>query len=260
MGNVVALQTGGKIAGIIPTSIEEVFRLASAVAKSGLAPRGMETAEKLTVAIMHGLEIGLSPMQAIQRIAVVNGRPTVWGDAIPALVLSRGFHLNETIEGQGDARVATCTVVRPDGTMVHRSFSVADAKKAGLWGKAGPWQQYPERMLLMRARGFACRDGAADVLAGLYLREELEGEVRDVTPAPAKQTVLPPMGVAGKALPPIVGAIDAQEDPTEEAREAVREAVNIEMLEHIREAHPDADWSALKADFDAKAEALRARM
>ena len=27
----------------------------------------------------------------------------------------------------------------------------------------------------MRARGFACRDGAADVLGGLYVAEELEG-------------------------------------------------------------------------------------
>lgn len=174
--NVVALRTGGAITGIIPQSIEEVFRVATAVAKSGLAPNGMNTAEKLTVAIMHGMEIGLPPMQAIQRIAVVNGRPTVWGDAIPALLQSRGFKIRELMLLSGDHRTAVCEVIRPDGEQIERKFSVADAKTAGLWGKAGPWKQYPDRMLQMRARGYAARDGAADVLAGLYLREEMEDD------------------------------------------------------------------------------------
>lgn len=176
MSNVVALKSGGAIGGIIPQTIEEVFRVATAVAKSGLAPNGMNTAEKLTVAIMHGMEIGLPPMQAIQRIAVVNGRPTVWGDAIPALLQSKGFKLRERMSGTGDARCAVCEVARPDGDVVERTFGVADARQAGLWGKVGPWKQYPDRMLQMRARGFAARDGAADVLMGLYLREEIEDE------------------------------------------------------------------------------------
>ena len=176
MGNVVSLKSGGQIGGIIPQTIEEVFRVATAVAKSGLAPNGMNTAEKLTVAIMHGMEIGLPPMQAIQKIAVVNGRPTVWGDAIPALIQSRGFKLRERMVGTGDARSAVCEVVRPEGDVIERTFSVADAKTAGLWGKVGPWKSYPERMLQMRARGYAARDGAADVLMGLYLREEAEDD------------------------------------------------------------------------------------
>lgn len=255
MGNVVPLQTGGKIAGIIPTTIEEVFRLASAVAKSGLAPRGMETPEKLTVAIMHGLEIGLAPMQAIQRIAVVNGRPTVWGDALPALLLARGFSIGERIEGSGDDRVAVCKVVRPDGAMIERTFSVADAKRAGLWNKQGPWQQYPERMLRMRARGFACRDGAADVLSGLYVAEEIEEErpMRDVTPR--KDVVLPAIG---KPLPPLVGeVVEDARTQTDEAREAIAEAGSLAVLDHLREAFPDADWNALTPEVEARAAALR---
>jgi hypothetical protein len=89
------LRAGGKVTAIIPQSVEEVFRLATAIAKSGLAPSTMRTAEQITIAIMHGAEIGLPPMQAVQRIAVVNGRPTIWGDAVPALLLSRGFKLDE---------------------------------------------------------------------------------------------------------------------------------------------------------------------
>lgn len=196
-----------RVSGIIPSTLDEVWRLATAVVKSGLAPEGIKETEQVTVAILHGLEIGLPPMQAIQRIAVVNGRPTIWGDAIPALVLSRGFRINEWIDGENDARVAWCEVTRPDGQVITRKFSVADAKRAKLWQTQekvkrktrqgewyekendSPWYRYPERMLQMRARGLACRDGAADVLSGMYLREEIDDDQptppRDITPRTA---------------------------------------------------------------------------
>ena len=171
---VVPLRTGGKVSGIVPTSIEEVFRLATAIAKSGMAPRDMATPEKLTVAILHGLEIGIPPMMAINKIAIVNGRPTLWGDAVPALLLSKGFKLREMMYAEGEDRFAQCTVIRPNGEQIVRNFSVRDAMTAGLWGKQGPWKQYPDRMLQMRARGLASRDGAADVLSGIYLAEEMQ--------------------------------------------------------------------------------------
>lgn len=166
-----ALVAGKKPTGIIPTTAEEVFRLATAIHKSGLAPSTMKSAEAITVAIMHGLELGLPPMMSVQNIAVVQGRPTLWGSAVPALLWSRGFKIEETVSDG----VATCTVTRPTSEKITRTFSEADARKAQLWGKAGPWQQYPSRMLQMRARGLAARDGAADALSGLYLQEEIEG-------------------------------------------------------------------------------------
>jgi len=171
---VVPLRAGARVQAIIPQTVEEVFRLATAIHKSGLAPSTMSKVEQITVAIMHGMELGLPPMTSVQKIAVVNGRPTIFGDAVPALLLSRGFRLVEKMDGVDDARGATCCVIRPDGTKIERRFSIGDAKIAGLWGKAGPWKQYPDRMLQMRARGFAARDGAADVLAGLYIAEEAQ--------------------------------------------------------------------------------------
>jgi hypothetical protein len=174
------------VRAIVPQNMDDAWRIAKAVCAAGMAPNGLGTPEKAMIAIMHGLEIGLTPLMALQRIAVVNGRPTLWGDGAMALVRASGLatYVKEWIEGEGDARVAYCSTVRKGETAVEtRSFSVADAKKAGLWGKSGPWQQYPTRMLQMRARAFLLRDVYADAMGGMYLREELED---DAGSAPAR--------------------------------------------------------------------------
>jgi hypothetical protein len=172
---------GAPVAALVPQNLEEAFRLAGAIAASALAPRGLDKPEQIMVAIMAGAELGLAPFQSLQSFAVVNGRPTLWGDGLVAVVRARGVRIKEWIEGEGDAMVAHCEVTRPDtGETIPGEFSVADAKKASLWGKQGPWQQYPRRMLKARARAFALRDGCADMLRGIQVREEVE----DYDPAP----------------------------------------------------------------------------
>lgn len=194
------MMAGGAVRAIVPQSMEEAYRLSTAICKAGMAPKGLDTPEKAMIAIMHGLEIGMTPMAALQRIAVVNGRPTIWGDAAIGLVRGSGLceYVRETMAGEGDQRVAKCEAKRKgEPEAVTRTFSVADARKAGLWGKSGPWSQFPDRMLQLRARAFALRDGFADVLGGMYLREELDDQapMRDVTPPPApmpEQRLTPP--------------------------------------------------------------------
>ena len=169
------MQAGGQVAALVPQTLEEAFRVSQAIAASGLAPKGMDKPETVMVAIMAGAELGLAPFQALQSFAVVNGRPTLWGDGLMAVARSQGIKAREWIEGEGDQIVAHCEVTRPDtGEIIERAFSVADAKKAALWGKAGPWQSYPKRMLQMRARAWALRDGCADMLRGFQVREEVE--------------------------------------------------------------------------------------
>ena len=157
--------------GVQLRSFDELGRFCKAVVNSGLAPKGFNSPEAVMVAVQHGLELGLPPMQALQSIAVVNGKPVIYGDAALALATSHPAFLDieETVEGN----VATCVVKRCDRSAVVRTFSEADAKKAGLWGKAGPWQQYPNRMLQMRARSWALRDAFPDALRGLGIREEV---------------------------------------------------------------------------------------
>ena len=186
MGDALAkaeLRSGGSVGAIVPQDAEQAYRMAQLIAKSGMAPTGMKEPEKIVTAIFHGLEVGLKPLQAVQSIAVVNGRPCIWGDAALGLVMGSGLldDILEFIDGEDDAMTAVCRVQRKgmkSGT--ERKFGVADAKKASLWGKTGPWTQYPKRMLQMRARAFALRDGFADVLKGLHVYEEVRDYARPV--------------------------------------------------------------------------------
>lgn len=179
---------GAPVAALVPQTLEEAFRLAGALAASGMAPRGIDKPEQIMVAILAGAELGLAPFQSLQSFAVVNNRPTLWGDGLLAVVRGRGVRVKEWFDNDDEPTKAFCHVTRPDtGEEVERSFSIADAKKANLLGKQGPWQTNQKRMLQMRARAFALRDGCADMLRGIQVREEVEDyqHVRDVTPRTA---------------------------------------------------------------------------
>jgi len=166
-----------------PKSLKEAEQLAQLVFDAKLAPKGFGSPKACLVGILYGMELGLSPMAALQKIALIDGRPTLWGDAALALVQSSGLlgSFSETIEQQIDPStnhfrwVATCTLTRANlRDPITRTFTSDDAKRAGLWQKPGPWSQYPKRMLTIRARAFALRDAFPDILSGLYIREELD--------------------------------------------------------------------------------------
>ena len=235
-----ALEAGARPQPIIPTNIEQVYRLADAVSKSGMAPRGMEKPETITIAIMHGLEIGLTPLQALQRIAVINGRPAIWGDGAMGLVRASGLceYVKEDAAGEGDKLTASCTVKRKgEADAVVRTFSVADAKRAKLWGKQGPWTEYPQRMLQMRARAFALRDVFADVLGGLYLAEELQDvPMKDATPRPPAPAAIE----APKAqTPPAPGHAPAKAQPASQGSDNDNPEALLKWIEETLAAVTD---------------------
>lgn len=177
-GKKVVVHAGAKLAAFIPQTLEEAWRLAGALASSGMTPKSYgQDQNKIMVGMMAGAEVGLTPMAALQSIAVIGNNPSLWGDGALGLIQASG--LLEDMDETDDGTTATCTLKRKGrATAIVRSFSMDDAKKAGLAGKAGPWTQYPARMRQMRARAFAMRDGFADVLRGLHIAEE----ARDYAP------------------------------------------------------------------------------
>ncbi len=163
---------------ISPKTLTEAMEFAGMIANSSLCPPSFKgKAGDVIIAMQMGAEVGLSPMQALQNIAVINGRPCLWGDAALAVIQSCSHYVshNEWFEGsEKDGNLtAFCSVIRKGQEEYIKTFSQKDAEKAGLWKKAGVWQQYPSRMLQMRARAFAIRDKFSDALRGIKIAEEV---------------------------------------------------------------------------------------
>lgn len=168
---------------LVPQNLREAMELSKLIADSDLAPKDYRGKPgNVLIAVQMGQEVGLSPMTAIQSIAVINGKPSLYGDVGKAILLSKGFIIEEddteVVKKTGAGR---CKITRPGHPPCERTFSIANAKTAGLFGKEGPWTKYPERQMAWRAFWFAARDIAADVLKGLSGAEELQDyELREM--------------------------------------------------------------------------------
>lgn len=155
-----------------PQTFEQALTFANYLADSDMVPKDFKGKPgNCLIAMQWGSELGLKPLQAMQNLAIINGRPSLWGDAV--IALARGSVLCEYITETDDGNTASCKVKRRGEPEEIRTFSIEDAKAAGLHGKAGPWTQYPKRMRQLRARAFALRDVFPDVLRGLPVAEEL---------------------------------------------------------------------------------------
>lgn len=224
--------------GMAPRTLEEGWRFAKVAAASELLPthyQGKPAA--VFIAIQMGMEVGLPPMAALQSIFVTNGRPSLYGDGLLAVLRAapvfRDIDEYFLVAGKRVDRLAATDLTKDDTTavcelrrrdserVISGTFSIGQAKRAQLWTKAGPWQQYPDRMLRMRARGFASRDGFADVLKGLRTVEELQDEpppaaapepardVRRLSSRPAVVDAAPPLVEPLQIGPTLVARVES---------------------------------------------------
>lgn len=193
-----------------PTSMEEAWKYAEMLAKSQFVPTAFQSNQKngdqtanVFFACQYGARLGLDPLLAVQNIAVVNGKPAVYGDLMLAICqASPQFeYCTETFDANVNEWTCKCKRKSSPSATV-RTFSLNDAVlahyitlgangeikkqkwdyKTNAWtdDKFSPWVTNPKRMLQMRARSFALRDTFADVLKGIACREEVVDIVPEV--------------------------------------------------------------------------------
>ena len=169
--------------GQILSNFQEGIVFSKTIAETTLVPKDFQgNWPNVFLAIQTGAELGLPPMQSLQSIAVISGRPALWGDAMLGLV--RASQLLVSIKETNPTGLeAVCEVHRKgESETVTRTFSIEDARHAGLIDKhgnargregTGPWKDYPKRMCMWRARSWALRDTFGDVLKGIANAHEL---------------------------------------------------------------------------------------
>lgn len=201
--------------GFMPSfrTFDEVWRWCDMVSRSSIVPKAFKgQPADIMVAVQFGSEIGLKWLQSLQSIAVVNGTPSIFGDAALALVRSSGL-LEEfdewlevngvrqdkavdvlALEKQGKEIIQYCRSKRKGMAARTTFFGVGDAKSMGLWMKKGyngfetPWCTAPGRMLMWRARSWNLRDNFGDVLKGISFYEEAQ-DLDTCQPPSATETI-----------------------------------------------------------------------
>lgn len=176
---------------LVVKSTDDLMALATGFHTAGIAPKGLESPNKIFAALVLGAELGMTPGQSLRWVAVINGRPSVYGDGILSVARADpnfkgirswfeldGAMLDGPLIEKGklgdfpDSYTACCEVSMKEGPPQVERFSVGMAKLANLWGKAGPWSSYPHRMLAARARSYALRDSCPAALGGVLTPEE----------------------------------------------------------------------------------------
>ncbi len=178
-----------------PTSLKEVWRFGEIVCASGLAPKSVRSPEAATIIVMTGRELGLTAMQSLRSIHVVDGKPLLSADLMLALVKRHKdcefFTCTETT-----GKVATFVAKRRGEPEQRLSFTIEQASAAGLTGKDN-WRKYPDAMLRARAIAALARMAFPDAFVGVYEEDEIqaprrvESDVRavpDARPTPAPES------------------------------------------------------------------------
>lgn len=169
------------------------WSLANKVARTDFVPKDMRgKPEAVLACILTGHEAGVTPMQALQKIYIVNGKAGMESELMRALVQRAGHEI--WIEETSSER---CTVAArrtddPEGRTLRITWTMDDARRAGLVGK-DVWKKYPADMLLARATSRICRILFPDVLAGLsHTKEELIEDALDAEPVTVDHSPEPP--------------------------------------------------------------------
>lgn len=155
-----------------PASFQELRALAKDASDSKFF--GMSSPQQALVAMMAGKDLGLSYMQSLRAFHIIEGRPALSAEAMVAVCLGRPdvCEFFRTVSVSNIS--ATVETKRVGSETRQETFTIEDAKTAGLVKDKGNWVKYPGRMCLARARSFLARDVYPDLLMGLYDPDEIE--------------------------------------------------------------------------------------
>lgn len=233
--------------GIEIVTIDDAERLARIAVASGLT--ALRRPEEAAVILLTGRELGLAPMQSLRGIHVVQGRPVLSADLMVAIVRRSGLCASwRTIESTPD----TCTIeTRREGETeaARKTWTTADAARAGLTAKGGNWKAYPAQMLRHRCASDLAREVYPDVVLGLYDPDELGAvEPRSTLDAVVVEPVEDRPEDASRAMACYADALEDADRPSQ-----VR-AAYLALVDGLRaEGKDPADWAK-----PAQAEALAA--
>ncbi len=170
---------------ITPSSPEQLFQMATWIGKSKMYS-GIDTPEAAFTVMLRGLEMGI-PMS----VALTEIKPFKSGDGIKLSVSARLLESQAVSDPaveyfrlvSSDDKQATYVAKRKGDPEITHTFTMEDAKRAGLEGKDN-WKKYPKAMLRAAAARELARIVSPGKTIGLRTREEIEDDEVVYRPEP----------------------------------------------------------------------------
>lgn len=227
-----------------PDVLDQAERLVAKLEGDQALPATIKTGAQLMMVMLAGNEAGMSAMQALNSFYIVNGRVTIWGQAVVTQLKRNGF---KVIWGACNDQEANVTIVSPDGDEHSEGYTYQEAVNAGLT-KKDTWLKYRKNMLRWKAVGNAVRFFCPEVLSGHYLKEEIEADPS--LSEPDRITIItnedqggrmemPPSTEAQFTEKPPVEVIDVVTAPQSDERDQDGEST-VEDTEDVPEAQETA--------------------
>ena len=222
------MSTSNEITKATPVDLsrmESAYKMCQVLSKSDLVPKSYrQKPENVFLAYIAGQPFGWDVTMSMRSFHIIEGTPSLKPEIQLALVRQAGHSV--TVE-KSSVDLVVITGKRSDtGDIATASYSIEDAKRAGLVGK-GNWRTYPEDMLFARAVSRLCRRLFQDVLLGCaYVPEELgaqvnpEGEVLAVTP----------VAELNAAIPTVSTVEDVEEETSEQIIARVENSPKVNLL------------------------------
>ena len=252
-----------------PNSIDQALKLAQTLVASRLLPRTITTAEQAFTIMAAGKEMGLTAMQSLRSIHVIEGKPTCSSDLILALCKRRPDVCKYFRLVKSDPAIATYETLREgDPAPTVLSFTIEQAQKAKLTGKDN-WSKYPDAMLRARCIAALARAVYPDLVLGVYETDEIAPE-RAINPTPIRGVVAdtPPQEATlvqeapASASPPPSGPESPAPDRLSDELAATTLIARIAQFKNVHEKQNwlkkhKAELEALKARHPDLCEAVR---
>lgn len=178
--------------------------LSQAFQESGLFPDIQSEAQAI-VKVIAGQELGLPPFYSMQNFYIIKGHLSMAAETM-GLLLKRTGKYNYRVKEHTDER---CSIqFYENGKEAYLStFTMADAKRAGLVKPDSGWVKYPKAMLFSRTMSSGSKIVAPELMGKTYTKEEAESISPDAfeeigaAPQPEKKAKSKAKGKAKDEIP-----------------------------------------------------------
>jgi hypothetical protein len=232
-------------------SMNELASNGEHAVKTGMLPDHIKTGWQFAVIAATGHELGMQPMRAIRSLAMVKGKVVESADSQLARFKAAGGRSQFEVL---DETKAVLHLVHPNGDKHTETFSLEDAKRAGLASNSN-YSKFPKAMLRSRAITAGLKSIGWEGAVGAYDPDEIKSEEFPSTAVNATQ----PESVVVR---PKFNDTLATETLLGKARILVSKATTVERLEKLRSTADErlADGTFTKDDHASLCQLIHGKL